>query len=32
MRHLDPIQRDYTKAKKIVPTLKNIPENIELPL
>lgn len=35
-RHLDPrgIVRDYTKAKKIVPTLKNIPSNIEnqLPL
>lgn len=31
-RHLDPIQRDYTKAKKVKPTLKNIPKNIELPL
>lgn len=32
MRHLDPIPRDYTKAKKVKPTLKNIPANIELPL
>ena len=32
MRHLDPIHRDYTKAKRVKPTLKNIPANIELPL
>jgi succinate dehydrogenase / fumarate reductase flavoprotein subunit len=32
LRHLDPIQRDYTTAKKIKPTLKNIPTNIQLPL
>ena len=32
MRHLDPIQRDYTQAKKGKPTLKNIPANIQLPL
>ncbi|PIS03268.1 MAG: succinate dehydrogenase flavoprotein subunit [Chlamydiae bacterium CG10_big_fil_rev_8_21_14_0_10_42_34] len=32
MRHLDPINRDYTKAKRVKPTLKNIPEHIELPL
>jgi succinate dehydrogenase / fumarate reductase flavoprotein subunit len=32
MRHLDPIKRDYTKAKRIKPSLKNIPENIQLPL
>ena len=31
-RHLDPIKRDYTQAKKVKPTLKNIPENIQLPL
>ncbi|MDE3047719.1 MAG: FAD-binding protein, partial [Verrucomicrobiota bacterium] len=31
-RHLDPIQRDYTQAKKVKPTLKNIPANIKLPL
>jgi succinate dehydrogenase / fumarate reductase flavoprotein subunit len=31
-RHLDPIKRDYTKAKKVKPTLKNIPSNIQLPL
>lgn len=32
MRHLEPIKRDYTKAKKVKPTLKNIPANIQLPL
>ncbi|MBX9744979.1 MAG: FAD-binding protein, partial [Chlamydiales bacterium] len=32
MRHLDPIKRDYTQAKKVKPTLKNIPSNIQLPL
>lgn len=32
LRHLDPILRDYTKAKRVKPTLKNIPENIEFPL
>jgi succinate dehydrogenase / fumarate reductase flavoprotein subunit len=32
MRHLDPIKRDYTHAKKMKPTLKNIPSNIQLPL
>lgn len=32
IRHLDPIKRDYTKAKKIKPSLKNIPSNIQLPL
>ncbi len=32
MRHLDPIKRDYTHAKKVKPTLKNIPANIRLPL
>ncbi|MBX7067069.1 MAG: succinate dehydrogenase flavoprotein subunit [Parachlamydiales bacterium] len=31
-RHLDPIKRDYIKAKKVKPTLKNIPANIQLPL
>jgi succinate dehydrogenase / fumarate reductase, flavoprotein subunit len=33
-RHLDPkgIQRDYTKAKKVKPTLENVPSNIKLPL
>jgi succinate dehydrogenase / fumarate reductase flavoprotein subunit len=30
--HLDPFPRDYAKAQKIKPTLKNIPTNIELPL
>ncbi len=32
MRHLDPIHRDYTQAKKVKPTLKNIPTNIQLPI
>lgn len=32
MRHLDPIKRDYTQAKKMKPTLKNIPQHIQLPL
>jgi succinate dehydrogenase / fumarate reductase flavoprotein subunit len=31
-RHADPVKRDYTKAKKAKPTLKNIPANIVLPL
>ena len=32
LRHLDPIPRDYTHAKKVKPTLKNVPANIPLPL
>ena len=32
IRHLDPIKRDYTTAKKVKPSLKNIPNNIQLPL
>ena len=32
IRHLDPIQRDYTQAKKVKPQLKNIPSNVQLPL
>ncbi|MCH9630142.1 MAG: Fumarate reductase flavoprotein subunit [Chlamydiia bacterium] len=31
-RHLKPIKRDYTKAKKFIPKLENIPENIKLPI
>lgn len=31
-RHLDPIPRDYTKAKKVQPKLKNVPENLQLPI
>lgn len=31
VRHLDPILRDYTKAKRVKPTLKNVPANIPLP-
>ena len=32
LRHLDPIQRNYTTAQKVKPSLNNIPTNIELPL
>lgn len=32
LRHLKPILRDYTKAKKVTPHLDNIPANIKLPL
>ena len=31
MRHLDPIGRDYTHAKKVQPELKNLPKEIPLP-
>lgn len=30
--YLKPVLRDYTKAKRFVPTLENIPENIKLPI
>lgn len=30
IRHLDPIKRDYTKAHKVKPKLKNMPEKIPL--
>jgi succinate dehydrogenase flavoprotein subunit len=32
LRHLDPIMRDYTKAKRLQPKLKNIPSNMTLPI
>ncbi len=32
LRHLKPILRDYTHAKKVKPTLENIPTNIVLPI
>ena len=32
IRHLEPVLRDYVKAKKVKPTLKNVPNNIELPI
>jgi succinate dehydrogenase / fumarate reductase flavoprotein subunit len=32
LRHLDPIQRDYTVAKKIQPELKNVPKTLHLPV
>jgi succinate dehydrogenase / fumarate reductase, flavoprotein subunit len=31
MRHLKPVLRDYTHAKKIKPTLENIPAQVPLP-
>lgn len=31
-RHLQPMLRDYSKAKKVKPTLENIPINIQLPV
>lgn len=31
-RHLKPIKREYSKAKKVIPTLENIPQHIQLPL
>lgn len=32
LRHLKPIMRDYSHARKVKPTLENIPENITLPI
>ncbi len=32
LRHLAPVLRDYTQAKKVKPELKNVPNNIKLPL
>lgn len=32
LRHLKPVLRDYTQAKKVKPTLENIPNNIKLPI
>ncbi len=32
LRHLKPIKRDYTHAKKVKPTLENVPTNIQLPI
>lgn len=31
LRHLKPVLRDYMHAKKIKPTLENVPDNIQLP-
>jgi len=31
-RHFDPELRDYSKAKKVKPTIKNLPPKMELPL
>ncbi len=32
IRHLKPIQRDYTQAKRVKPQLDNVPANLTLPL
>jgi succinate dehydrogenase / fumarate reductase flavoprotein subunit len=32
LRYLKPIKREYSKAKKIKPTLENVPDNIVLPV
>jgi succinate dehydrogenase / fumarate reductase flavoprotein subunit len=32
MRHLKPLKRDYVKAKRVKPSLENIPKNIQLPI
>lgn len=32
VRYLKPVLRDYTSAKKIKPTLENVPKNIQLPI
>ena len=32
LRHLKPIMRDYVHAKRVKPTLDNVPTNITLPL
>jgi succinate dehydrogenase / fumarate reductase flavoprotein subunit len=32
MRHLKPVMRDYSQAKKVKPKLENIPVNIQLPI
>lgn len=32
LRHLQPSMRDYTQAKKVSPTLTNVPTNIKLPI
>lgn len=32
LRYLDPIERDYTKAKRVKPKLKNVPKELDLPL
>lgn len=32
LRHLKPVLRDYTHAKKVQPKLENIPDNIQLPI
>lgn len=32
LRHLKPVLRDYTQAKKVKPTLDNIPKDLQLPI
>lgn len=31
-RYIEPVKRDYTQAKRVKPTLKNIPQNVQLPI
>jgi len=31
-RHIEPFERNYVKAAKVVPHLENIPDNIQLPI
>lgn len=31
LRHLDPIERDYSKSKRVKPTLRHVPDMISLP-
>jgi succinate dehydrogenase / fumarate reductase, flavoprotein subunit len=32
LRHLEPLSRNYVKAKKVKPELNNVPDNIRLPI
>jgi succinate dehydrogenase / fumarate reductase, flavoprotein subunit len=32
LRHFDPIERNYTNAKRVKPTIKNVPTNIQSPI
>lgn len=32
LRYLKPVLRDYTHAKKVKPSLENVPQNIQLPI
>ncbi len=32
IRHLKPLKRDYVRAKKVKPSLENVPSNIQMPI